>query len=150
VRLPECAPSQPKTACLSAPFASCRTTKFGRSLSAPTCLTTWLTPVPGRSAGPDGPEPGRGPGAGLAGGDIRGETIPIRFGGALPQRQGCGISSDTRCKIADEDGCGDKLVCGWEGLPTELIRYASNQMATALARRIVTGIKLRSSAKYPW
>jgi hypothetical protein len=39
---------------------------------------------------------------------------------AIPS-QGCGISSDTHCKIADVDGCGDKLVCGWEGLPTELI-----------------------------
>jgi hypothetical protein len=77
----------------------------------------------------------------------RAENVPTQQSAAASPSRGYGISSDTRCKIGDADGGGDNLVCGWEGSPTEPIKYASSQMATALARRIVTGIKLRLSAK---
>ena len=36
------------------------------------------------------------------------------------RESGCGISSGARCKIADVDGWGDKPVCSWKGLPTDL------------------------------
>jgi hypothetical protein len=80
---------------------------------------------------------------------IRGPTLARARGHDIEEllESGYGISSDARCKIADADGGGDNLVCGWKGLLTELIRYAISQMATALARKIVTGIKLRLSAK---